>query len=233
MTRRTAFLLGLVSLLPGILPAAHAAETPKQKGILSRAIVLLEEPEEKKGPYPMPFGTTPQDVDINSTVRVRISTEELLAGLSGTSALTPAAQETVALRKSAEELTKADAHLQSAIASATKLARLDLEGRRDTPEFQQINSDMTLEQYKYIFYIEWFHRFIARFAGLVYALFQLAHHVIHILFGHVAGVLYGGNGVADLLGRLGGAERELAHLVGHHRKPAPLIAGARGFDGGV
>lgn len=138
MTRRTAFLLGLVSLLPGILPAAHAAETPKQKGILSRAIVLLEEPEEKKGPYPMPFGTTPQDVDINSTVRVRISTEELLAGLSGNSALTPAAQETVALRKSAEELTKADAHLQSAIASATKLARLDLEGRRDTPEFQQI-----------------------------------------------------------------------------------------------
>ena len=39
-----------------------------------------------------------------------------------------------------------------------------------TPEFQQINSSMTLEEYKYIFYIEWFHRFIARFAGLVYAI---------------------------------------------------------------
>lgn len=39
-----------------------------------------------------------------------------------------------------------------------------------TPEFQQINFDMTLEEYKYIFYIEWFHRFIARFAGLVYAI---------------------------------------------------------------
>ena len=39
-----------------------------------------------------------------------------------------------------------------------------------TPEFQQINSNMTLEEYKYIFYIEWFHRFIARFAGLVYAI---------------------------------------------------------------
>ena len=38
-----------------------------------------------------------------------------------------------------------------------------------TPEFQQINFDMTLEEYKYIFYIEWFHRFLARFAGLVYA----------------------------------------------------------------
>src|SRR5687767_2937045 len=41
---------------------------------------------------------------------------------------------------------------------------------QETPEFQQINFDMTLEEYKYIFYIEWFHRFIARFAGLVYAI---------------------------------------------------------------
>ena len=40
---------------------------------------------------------------------------------------------------------------------------------QETPEFQQINFDMTLEEYKYIFYIEWFHRFLARFAGLVYA----------------------------------------------------------------
>jgi heme a synthase len=41
---------------------------------------------------------------------------------------------------------------------------------QETPEFQQINSDMTLERYKYIFYMEWFHRFIARFAGLIYAI---------------------------------------------------------------
>jgi cytochrome c oxidase assembly protein subunit 15 len=39
-----------------------------------------------------------------------------------------------------------------------------------TPEFQQINFNMTLEEYKYIFYIEWIHRFIARVAGLVYAI---------------------------------------------------------------
>ena len=39
-----------------------------------------------------------------------------------------------------------------------------------TPEFQQINSNMTLEEYQYIFYIEWIHRFIARLAGLVYAI---------------------------------------------------------------
>ena len=41
---------------------------------------------------------------------------------------------------------------------------------QETPEFQQINFNMTLQEYKYIFYIEWFHRFLARFAGLVYAI---------------------------------------------------------------
>jgi heme a synthase len=41
---------------------------------------------------------------------------------------------------------------------------------QQSPEFKQINFNMTLEEYKYIFYIEWIHRFIARFAGLVYAI---------------------------------------------------------------
>src|SRR5688572_13515662 len=41
---------------------------------------------------------------------------------------------------------------------------------QETPEFKQINFDRTLEEYKYIFSIEWFHRFLARFAGLVYAI---------------------------------------------------------------
>lgn len=39
-----------------------------------------------------------------------------------------------------------------------------------TPEFQQINSNMTLSEYQYIFWIEWIHRFIARMAGLIYAI---------------------------------------------------------------
>lgn len=39
-----------------------------------------------------------------------------------------------------------------------------------TPEFNQVNFNMDLEEYKFIFYMEWFHRFIARFAGLVYAI---------------------------------------------------------------
>jgi cytochrome c oxidase assembly protein subunit 15 len=41
---------------------------------------------------------------------------------------------------------------------------------QQTPEFKQINFNMTLEQYKYIFYMEWIHRNIARLAGLIYAI---------------------------------------------------------------
>lgn len=41
---------------------------------------------------------------------------------------------------------------------------------QQTPEFIQINFNMDLDEYKFIFYMEWFHRFIARFAGLVYAI---------------------------------------------------------------
>ena len=41
---------------------------------------------------------------------------------------------------------------------------------QQTPEFKQINFNMTLEEYQYIFYVEWIHRFIARLAGLFYAI---------------------------------------------------------------
>jgi cytochrome c oxidase assembly protein subunit 15 len=41
---------------------------------------------------------------------------------------------------------------------------------QETPEFQQVNFNMDLQEYKYIFWIEWIHRFIARFAGLFYAI---------------------------------------------------------------
>lgn len=41
---------------------------------------------------------------------------------------------------------------------------------QQTPEYIKVNSSMTLEEYKYIFYIEWIHRNLARLAGLVYAI---------------------------------------------------------------
>lgn len=39
-----------------------------------------------------------------------------------------------------------------------------------TPEYIKINTGMTLEEYQYIFYIEWIHRLIARLAGFAYAI---------------------------------------------------------------
>jgi len=39
-----------------------------------------------------------------------------------------------------------------------------------SPEYLKVNTNMTLDEYKYIFYIEWIHRLIARLAGLVYAI---------------------------------------------------------------
>lgn len=41
---------------------------------------------------------------------------------------------------------------------------------QETPEYQKINPGMTLQEYTYIFYLEWFHRILARLAGLFYAI---------------------------------------------------------------
>ncbi len=41
---------------------------------------------------------------------------------------------------------------------------------QETPEYLKVNTGMTIDEYKFIFYMEWFHREIARFAGLVYAI---------------------------------------------------------------
>ena len=41
---------------------------------------------------------------------------------------------------------------------------------QQTPEYQKVNAGMTLAEYKYIFYNEYVHRLIARFAGLIVAI---------------------------------------------------------------
>ncbi|MBC8504518.1 MAG: COX15/CtaA family protein [Anaerolineales bacterium] len=41
---------------------------------------------------------------------------------------------------------------------------------QESPEFQLINSTMSLDGFKKIFFIEWLHRLIARLAGLAYAI---------------------------------------------------------------
>ena len=41
---------------------------------------------------------------------------------------------------------------------------------QQTPEFKLINTNMTLDAYKTIFWVEWIHRFVARIAGFVFAI---------------------------------------------------------------
>ena len=37
-----------------------------------------------------------------------------------------------------------------------------------TPEYQIVNFSMSIEEFKFIFWWEWFHRFLARFIGLIF-----------------------------------------------------------------
>lgn len=137
--RRTAFLL--IALLAPLALYGQDGK-PQQKGLLARAIHLEEEPEEKRGLFPMPFGTSPQDVDVNSMIHVRISRDELLAGLSGNPVLTPAAQEAATLREGATQLQQAEGFLRRAIDDAEELARLDLAGQRESQQFEDLaNAD--------------------------------------------------------------------------------------------
>ena len=53
---------------------------------------------------------------------------------------------------------------------SASLADRNLPSIRKHLNIKLINTGMTLEEYKFIFYMEWFHRFIARMAGLVYAI---------------------------------------------------------------
>lgn len=136
--RQTALLL-LALLAPLPLPGQDGdGAKPRQKGLLARAIRLAEEPEENRGRFPMPFGTSPQDVDVNSTVHVLVDRDELLAGLAGNPVLTPAAQEAAALRQGATQLQQAEGFLLRAIDDAEELARLELAGQRESEEFREI-----------------------------------------------------------------------------------------------
>lgn len=45
--------------------------------------------------------------------------------------------------------------------------QLEFEKYQQTPEFQKVNKNMNLDEYKWIFYNEYIHRLIARFAGLI------------------------------------------------------------------
>ena len=61
--------------------------------------------------------------------------------------------------------------IMGTIPPLTDLAWIEVFNRyKTTPEFQIVNKSMTLYEFKYIFLWEWFHRFFARFIGLVFIL---------------------------------------------------------------
>jgi len=61
--------------------------------------------------------------------------------------------------------------IMGTIPPLTHLAWLDaFNNYRATPEFQIVNKLMSLDEFKYIFWWEWFHRFFARCIGIVFIL---------------------------------------------------------------
>ena len=50
---------------------------------------------------------------------------------------------------------------------------------KQTPEYKIVNKNMTLNEFKYIFWWEWFHRIFARAIGIVF-LIPLILSLIHI-----------------------------------------------------
>ncbi len=45
----------------------------------------------------------------------------------------------------------------------------DFEAYKQIPQYQFVNKGMSLEEFKFIFFWEWFHRFLGRFIGLAFA----------------------------------------------------------------
>ena len=45
----------------------------------------------------------------------------------------------------------------------------DFEAYKQIPQYEFVNKGMSLEEFKFIFFWEWFHRFLGRFIGLAFA----------------------------------------------------------------
>jgi hypothetical protein len=120
MKRLLLWLLPLALALPAA--AAAASPAPPVRSALARAITLTEVPEAQgTTPPAFPFGTEAQDVDVNSTIRIRISPNDLLGALPAALKTGPA-QDADLLLRSSRDLQKASASLASSIQSATAFA---------------------------------------------------------------------------------------------------------------
>src|SRR4026208_1044728 len=68
----------------------------------------------------------------------------------------------VRLTRSGLSITEWNPVSGSVLPSGQQVWEAEFAKYQQTPEFRQINFNMTLEEYQYSFYIEWIHRFIAR-----------------------------------------------------------------------
>lgn len=120
--RRIPLLLLALALAPALPTAAAPAAAPPGapvRGALARAITLTEVPEARGvNPPSLPFGVETQDVDVNSTIRIHISKDALLAAVPPALA-TGASRDVDLLLESSKKLTGASGFLTEAIKAAT------------------------------------------------------------------------------------------------------------------
>ena len=74
---------------------------------------------------------------------------------------------------------------------------------QQTPEFQKVNHDMTLDGFKFIFWWEWAHRLSGRFIGVVFLLPYLYFLARGYLKGALAGKVFGFFILGGLQGAMG------------------------------
>lgn len=134
----TAVVLSVSALFSGAAPALAAGAAPT---LLRQAITLEEATEQwrdqKRVVLPLSFGVESQDVDVNSTIRVRVDTDQLqlaLAGLAGAD-LSP---HVGILVRASEKLRLGAEFLEASLADAKGLAELALAGERESAEFRQL-----------------------------------------------------------------------------------------------
>lgn len=74
---------------------------------------------------------------------------------------------------------------------------------KDSPEFKQLNSHITLEEFKFIFFMEWSHRLVGRAIGMFFILPAIYFWTSKRISPHMRGRLIGLTGLLGLQGAIG------------------------------
>ncbi len=122
--RRAIPFVALTLVIAWPIPADDGEESTVDKGLLP-AMIELEESTEKQGVLPLGFGVEPQDVDINSTIRIHVSADELTKALEKDTDIAKQISPQVAeLVEISAQLRKSVVFMEDAVAQAAELARV-------------------------------------------------------------------------------------------------------------